>query len=117
MRELLQVSVIFLLILVFVTLLSLAFGWKFHRLLKTFKEVIKLEVSSQAGRVSLVSNFLMAALFGILFTSHEAMALVKAFIRPELEVFSLNVHFGLAMLLLMFWGNLFVLAFLKTGRR
>src|SRR3979490_2968520 len=109
MRDIGQAAVIFLLILVFVTLLSFGIGWKFHRLLKSLKEVMKLEISSQAGRVSLVTNFLIAVLFLIVFTSHEAMALVKAFIKTDLEVFTFNYPFAITVVALMFVANLIVL--------
>jgi hypothetical protein len=112
-----EVALIFLLIIVFITALAVSIGWKFHSLLNTLKQVIKLEIRSPSGRVSLVVNLLTAVLFLILFTSHEALALVKAFIKPELEASSLNFNFVFFTVALMFGGNLFVLAYLEGKKQ
>lgn len=117
MRQLIQVATVFFLIVVFVALLSAAIGWKFEKILKTLGEVMKLEISSVPGRVSLVTNLLMLATFLIVFTSHEAMALVKALVNPELESSSFNANFGISVVALMFLGNLGVLAFLNSGKK
>lgn len=117
MDEIVKVAIVFALILVFISVLSVIVGWKFEKLLSTLKVVIRLEVTSPPGRVSLLTNFLIFILFLVLSVFHEAMALVKALVKSELELSSFNLVSGFTIVAMMFLANLIVLAVLYGKRQ
>ena len=117
MEEIVKVAIVFALILIFISLLSVIVGWKFEKLLSTLRVVIRLELSSAAGRVSLLTNFLIFVLFLVVSVFHEAMALVKALVKSELELSSFNVVSGFTIVAMMFLANLVVLAVLYGKRQ
>jgi hypothetical protein len=117
MTELFQMAVILFLVVAFFSLFALLAGWKFHTILKHLNEVIKLEVKSPPGRISLVTNFLIVVLFIIVFMSHEAGTLLKAFLKPELEVSSFDARLGLLIVVFSFSVNLVVLAYLEKNKK
>jgi len=117
MEEIIKVATVFALILVFISFLSVIIGWKFEKLLSTLRVVIRLELTSAAGRVSLLTNFLIFILFLILSVFHEAMTLVKALVKSELELSSFNPVSGFTIVAMMFMANLVVLAVLYGKRQ
>lgn len=95
--------------LLFILVPSIVFGWKFHSVIKTLKNLLRLEKDSTAGRVSLVTNFLCFALLLLIFLSSD----LKEYLERHSQ---LNPNYAMSLLVFLFAVNLLGLFYLDAHK-